>query len=783
MAATFDQFNKQREDSINWRELFERYIQYWKWIAASALFFVIVGYLYNRSQPDNFSMQSSVLVVDQSRSGGMNEMSLLKQLDIGGMTTISNMVNNENEVIRSVNLMEKVVEELSLHTSYYRTRFLKTTNMYRESPYRVQLDSLSRVNLEFPLLLEVIPAATGSFTIKGKYDRERFTLENISLPALLATPAGAVSIELRPQQAVPDYTVNVRIFNTYDVARYITNNVLTTSVPKQVDVINLSVEVDNKVLGRDMLNTLIHFYNQDAIDQLNRSANNTKQFIDDRLKLLTDELSTVERSVEDYKQVNELTDIETNAGIFLERSSEYDQKRLEVETQLSLIKLIEEFVSQPANYKALIPNLGLTDVGLIAVITKYNELLMLRERVSEGGSDENPAYTRLSHQINATRQAIRTSIANSRKGLELTNRELLDRDYQSQRQIRELPRKEREFIEIKRQQQVKETLYLFLLQKREEASLSMAVNLPKGTILNRPKYAEKTGPRTIVNLLLFFVLGIVIPVIVVFIRDLINTSITSRAQLEKLTKVPILSELGHNTTGETLINHESVTDSNTELFRLLRTKIQFTLHPPHEKVMLVTSTEPGEGKSFVSMNLAISLATAGRKVIILGLDLRKPQLKKQFGLGHDRGMSSYLAGQETDYHALIQRIPAYPSLDIIAAGIIPPNPNELLISKRLDQLIDELKQHYDYIVIDTAPVGAVSDTFLIDRVVDVSLYIVRMDYSDKRNLEYLNHIYEEKTLRRPYIIMNDIQVEGKYYYHRGYSYGYGKYYGKHKHNE
>jgi capsular exopolysaccharide synthesis family protein len=779
MANSYEQFNELNEETINWRELFERYIVYWKWIVASAILFGTIGYLYNRAQPDTYKLNTSVLIVDPSRSGGMNEMSILKQLDLGGMGNAFTMVNNENEVLKSVNLMKKVVSALGLHTSYYTTHFLKSTNLYNKSPYLVQLDSLSLASLEHALVLEIIPGNNGTYRVEGTYNYKKFTEELKALPAMLATPAGAISISLVDGRKAL-YTVKVTINSVSTVARYLINKALSTSVSKQVDVVNLSVSVSNPQLGEDILNTMIQFYNQDAIDQLNRSANNTREFIDDRLFYLTDELSTVERSVEDYKQENELTDIPANAQLFLQRNNEVDKKQMEVETQLSLIRLVEDFLAQPANKNALIPNLGLTDVGLLAVINQYNELLMTRERVSGGSSADNPALIALSRQLDATRQAIRTSIANSRKGLELTNRELTVQNRKSVSQIRELPRKEREFVEIKRQQQVKESLYLFLLQKREEASLSMALNLPKGTVLSSPDHAVQTGPRSMMIMAIFLLLGVVFPIAIVFIRDLLNTSITNRPQLEKLTKVPILSELGHNSSGNILIEHASVTEPNTELFRLLRTKLQFTLEQPHQKVIMVTSTEPGEGKSFVSINLALSLSMTGKKTILLGLDLRKPQLRKHLQLLDDAGMSTYLSGQEPDYHSLIQHTPQYPDLDIIAAGVIPPNPNELLINQRLDTMIEALKRDYDFIVIDTAPVGAVSDTFLIDRVVDITLYIVRMEYSDKRNMDYLNHIAEEGSLKRPYVVINDMNMESKYYYHRGYSYGYGKYYGKHK---
>jgi len=713
----------------------------------------------------------------------MNEVSMLKQLDIFGSSSTLTMVNNENEVIKSTALMKRVVNELELHTNYSSTSFLKKIDLYTDAPYYVRMDSMSLVHLQKTLILDIEPI-DGGLSVEGSYEDTTFSQKIKRLPALLNTPAGVISISLRQGKTLPDEEIQVTISNPSSVARYLATSALTTEVTKQVDVINLSIKVSNVQKGKDILNTLTNVYNQDAIEQINRSANNTAEFIESRLKLLTGELSEVESNVENYKQENQLTNIDTDAELYLKRNDEFDQQRIAVETQISLIKFIEEFINNPANRYALIPNLGLTDVGLVAVIQKYNELLMTRERVADGSSEENPTLRNLNQQIMSSRKAIQVSIANSRKGLEITKRKLDQQNQMAVSKIRDLPRQEREFIEIKRQQQVKESLYLFLLQKREEASLTMAITVPKGRILNAPDDAVQVGPRSKIIMAIFFILGLAFPLLIVFIRDMINTSVTSRAQIEKLTDVPILSELGHNTTGEMIINHASNTDTNAELFRLLRTKLQFILDYPTQKVILVTSTEPGEGKSYLSINLAISLSITNKKVAILGLDLRKPQLKNHFKLENEvLGLSTYLSGHETDYKKLIQKIDDYPTLDIITAGVIPPNPNELLINERLDMLIADLRKEYDYIIIDTAPVGAVSDTFLIDRVADISLYLCRMEYSDKRNLEFLNHVKAEKTLKRPYLVINDLNMESKYYYHRGYSYGYGNYYGHHKKEE
>ena len=783
MEYNFDQFeNDVQEKPINLREVYEKYIVYWKWILASVLIACVIGFFYLRTQPYTYHLTTTLLVVDQSKSGAMNEMSMMKQLDVMGFGSSLSMVNNENEVLKSSALMKRVVNQLELHTTYTTKDFLRTIDLYTASPYYVKMDSMALMQLEKTLSFE-IAREEGQYTIEGEYNDSAFSQTVKKLPAMINTPAGPISIALRKGlKFLPQKEITVTISNPNAVGRSISANLLTTEVSKQVDVINIGINVSNEQKGKDILNTLSAIYNRDAIEQINRSAMNTANFIDDRLRLISGELSDVEGEVENYKQVNQMTDISSDAKIYLERNNEFDQQRIQVENQLSLIRFVEEFISKGANQYALIPNLGLTDVGLVAVIQKYNELLMNRERIAGGSSEENPALRNMNQQIVSARRSIQVSIANSRKGLEITKRELDSQNQRAVSKIRDLPRQEREFIEIKRQQQVKESLYLFLLQKREEASLTMAITVPKGRVLNTPDTGEQTGPRSKIIMGIFFLLGLAFPLLIIFLRDLINTTISNRAQVEKLSDVPVLSELGHNTTGQVIIDHSSNTDSNAELFRLLRTKLQFTLDYPSQKVMMVTSTEPGEGKSYVSLNLAISLSLTGKKVMLMGLDLRKPQLKKHLNLDGEEGMSSILSGHVSDYRSIIQHVAAYPTLDVIPGGVIPPNPNELLMSKRLDDMVEKLRNEYDYIVIDTAPVGAMSDSFLIDRVVDIALYMCRMDYSDKRNIEFLNHVKADKSLKRPYLVINDVNMQSKYYYHRGYSYGYGNYYGHKKNN-
>ena len=810
MDNNFDIFEQDiKEKPINWREIFEKILFNWKWFVVSAVIAVVVGAVYSRLQNDIYELKSSVLIMDQTRSGQMNEMTVLKQLDAAGMagTRSSSMINNEEQVMKSTALMKRVVNRLELYTTYTHRKFLKTEELYTDAPVYVSMDSASVNNLKGTLEFKITPE-TNQLLVEGSYNTgkiNKFSQLIHKLPATINTPAGRVTIQHRSAlNAVRTNTdsltnvqpkanldpvskaeedeitepINVSITNPVIVAKSLSGGSLSTEVGKMIDIINLTFHSSNIQKGQDVLNTLAAIYNQDASEQNNLSAINTAKFIDTRLKLLTKELSDVEQDIENYKQVNNLTDIKEDAQLFITKNSANDQRQIEVEMQQHLSKYVEEFIKNPANRLSPIPNLGLTDLGLAAMIMKYNELLMTRERIAAGSSDENPGLKSIDQEVVSARKAILTGISNNRNGLQISKNDLNTQNTEMKSKIRGIPRQEREFIEIKRQQQVKESLFLFLLHKREEASLNMAITVPKSRVLVTPDDASFVGPHRSLIVLIFLLLGVLIPGLVIYIMELVNTSIRNRNDVEKLTDITVLSELGHDEGDSIFINYLPNASSNSELFRLLRTKLQFTLDHSTEKTIVVTSTMPGEGKTFVSINLAIMLSLADKKVLLMGMDLRNPQLAKYFNIKEKDGISAYLSGQEVNYKSLIHVSSEFPDLSIFPAGVIPPNPTELIMKDRFDTLMNELKLQYDFIIIDSAPVGAVSDTFLIDRTSDLTLYICRAGYTDKRNIEFVNRIKTEKSLKRIYFLVNDVDLEmNKYSYHRKYGYGYGYKYG------
>lgn len=733
---------------IDWRELIEKYLVYWKWILASVIIMLVAGLAYYRSQPDLYQFKSTLLIADNS-TGQLSQMSVIKQLDAFGMSSGSSNIYNERQVIQSKELIKKVVNELKLHTTYTIVSYLKPIELYTDSPVEVIMDEADLMLIGKPLEITLDQTSNGHYVVSSENSlgsKTKFKYNITQLPATIETPVGKLQILLKDANIKLEDKIHIKISNPIHIVKYYQESAMYTEVPKDGDLVNITLREKNIPKGIEFLQRLIHLYNQDAISQINKSANFTALFIDARLDLLSEELMGVEQNLQTYKQTNKLTDIETDAELFMQRSSIYDQQRNEYEIQLQLIRYIEEFLKDAENRYALIPNLGLTDVGLIAVISEYNKLLISRERLASGSSDSNPSLISMEQQVKSSRLSIQNSITTSRKGIQIGLRELDNQHAFLASQLKKIPQQEREFLEIKRQQEIKASLYMFLLEKREEASLSMAVTIPKARLLDAADTADQTSPKLPMILATFFLLGIFLPVGFLYLKFMLTTTFKDRKEVESLTKVSVIAELAHQKTADVIIDHGTNANANAELLRLLRSKLQFILNRPKERVVLVTSTESGEGKTFVSMNLAISISLTTKKVLLIGMDLRKPMLANHFNILNQEGISSYLSGIETDYTKLLHQDKEFPNLWILPGGIIPPNPNELILSERFDDLISELREKFDYIVIDSAPVGAVSDTFLINRLSNLTLYVCRANYSDKRNLEYLDRLSRENSL-------------------------------------
>ncbi|MBB3185955.1 GumC family protein [Microbacter margulisiae] len=755
---------------FDFRELYQKLIGYWRWIVGSMIIALIAGYIYVHTLPSSYQSTASILIIDQSKNGQMNAMSVVNEFGQLGITDNPPMVNDEEQVIHSRNMMKKVVYRLKLYTTYYHDRFFHKEELYISSPLIAEIDSTLLKHLHETLLIDVSPATDHTLTAEVHYGNKVQLWTIRKFPVILKTPVGTIILKQRLGFELPTERLYIQINNPIGVAKNLASSALTTDVGKQTDVIDLTILTGSMQKGEDILNTLIDVYNQDAIEQLNQSALSTASFINEQLKVLTGELSDVEQQAENFKQANNLVDIDSEASLFLQDANSYQQQTVTAETQLHLIDYVEKFVQNPKYNNALVPNLGLTDVGLIAVINTYDELVLERERIARNSTSNNPALIALNHQVEDARKAILTSIVNTRRGIQITLQDLGKQNTIMGSRIKDIPRQQREYLEIERQQKVKEELYLYLLQKREDASLTMAVTVPKARVIDSAEDAMKITPHASIIMLLFLAIGIAIPVVIILIKDWIDPTIHTTKEVETLTGINVFAELGH-IQGDSKILTACRNEYTVELYKLLRAKLKFVFDSPSQKVITITSTQHGEGKTIVSANLAITLAMADKKVLLLGFDLRSPQITKFFGMSTDEGVTTYLIGNENDVHKLITPLADYPNLDVLPSGMIPPNPNELIMRSQVDNLINTLKPEYDYIIVDTAPVGAVSDTLLLQRITDITLYICRSGYTDREDMDYIKRLANDGSLKPMYLLLNDIEAQNHQY---GYGYHYRK---------
>jgi capsular exopolysaccharide synthesis family protein len=548
---------------------------------------------------------------------------------------------------------------------------------------------------------------------------------------------------------------------------------------KTTSVVNITLKTSNIKLGKDFLNKLIEVYNREDVQDQNMVASNTAVFIDDRLVSLTRELADVELRVEDYKQDNGLTDIKSEADMFIKQTGDFTEKRLEVETQLAIVTDIDNYIQKKENRYQLLPaSTGIKSESLNKLMTDYNALILEKKRLSRTASGTNQALLDLTDQIESMFNTVLSSVRNEKRSWQIAQKDLMQKDNQNNARIKAIPRQEREYTEIKRQQSIKEALYLFLLQKKEENFLTMSVVVPKGKIIDKARSnGAPVSPKKEIILLLAFVLGFILPIIIIYIRNLLRYHIENKEELEKLSIVPILGEIAKSDQTGNIIIRENSTNRFTEMFRLLRTNLLFILGDPDQKVINVVSSIGGEGKTFICINLAMSLALLDKKVLIIGLDVRKPKLGEYIGLDNKSGISLYLSGN-LDETELIRPSGIHPNLSIITAGPVPPNPGELMAKPALDKLIANCKEKFDYIIIDTAPIGIVSDSYSLNRFADVNLYVVRAEYTPKKNIEDATILYNQKKLNKMYFILNaaDLHKES-YRYGYGKKYGYGNKYG------
>jgi len=767
------------EQSIDLLGLFFKYLSYWKLFLLSLAVCLVLAVLYLKTTTPVYEVTSTILLKDDKKGGGMDELSALKDL---GLLDEKNNVDNELEILKTSNLTEQVVREMGLYVSYTDKGTFKNNILYgKNCPIHFTLPESILDTLRKPIEFEVAIIRHDGFEFTGTFNENEFDIKAASTDTMVALPSGIVYFKRIGAVIKNSMTVGIRIQNPVEIADGLLASMTMELTSKTTSVVNIIHKTTNVQKGKDFLNKLIEVYNREDMKDQNMVAQNTDVFVEKRLETLTKELRNVETQVEDYKQKQGLTDIQSEAGLFIQKTGAYEEKRLEVETQLAIVSDMDAYIHNKENrYKLLPAGTGIQSDNLNAQIAEYNKLLLEKKRITRTASRTNQTMMDLTAQIDGMFSTVQASIRNVKRNLEITRQDLVKKDTENVGRIKAIPRQEREYTEIKRQQEIKQTLYLFLLQKKEENFLTMVVVVPKAKTIDTPRSnGSPVSPRRQLILLFAFVMGLLIPILGLYLNNLLRYHIENKEELERISIVPVLGEIAKSEQTGNIIIRENSTNRFTEMFRLLRTNLLFILGDPGQKVINVVSSIGGEGKTFICINLAMSLSLLDKKVLIIGLDVRKPKLGDYIGLENKTGITLYLSGH-LDQKELIQPSGIHPNLSVIVAGPVPPNPAELMAKTALDKLIADCKVKYDFIILDTAPIGIVSDSYALNRFADVNLYVVRADYTPKKNIEDATILFKQKKLTRMYFILNaaDFQKASyRYGYGKKYGYGYGNKYG------
>lgn len=774
------------DEKIDIQQLLFKYIIHWPWFVGAVLVCLIGAWIYLRMATPVYNISATVLIKDDKKGGNTGSMVGLEELGLSGLISSSQNIDNELEVLRSKTLVKEVINLLNLYVSYTDEDGFPSKNMYKTSPVLVSLTPQEAEKLTDPMVVEMALYGEGGLEVNVTVGDKEYQKLFEKLPAVFPMDEGTLAFFQSPdslslKKDTMEASSNIRhitakIKSPMKVARAYCENLKIEPTSKTTSVAVISLKNSSLQRGQDFINQLLEMYNRNTNNDKNEIAQKTAEFIDERINIISKELGSTEANLENFKRNAGITDLTSEAQIALTGNAEYEKKRVENRTQISLIEDLRKYI-RGNEYEVLPGNIGLQDPGLVATIERYNEMLVERKRLLRTSTENNPTIINLDTSIRAMKSNVQATLDGSLKGLLITKADLEREASRFSRRISDAPGQERQFVSIARQQEVKAGLYLMLLQKREENAIALAATANNAKIIDEAIADDiPVSPKRRMIYLIALVLGIGIPVGIIYLIGLTKFKLEGRADVEKLTTIPIVGDIPltdeKNEKDGSIAVFENQNNLMSETFRNIRTNLQFMLQND-KKVILVTSTVSGEGKSFISANLAISLSLLGKKVVIVGLDIRKPGLNKVFRLStKEKGITLYLANPETDLMSLVQPSDINQNLYILPGGTVPPNPTELLARDGLDKAIEILKKSFDYVVLDTAPVGMVTDTLLIGRVADLSVYVCRADYTHKVEYTLINELAEEKKLPNLCTVINGVDLKRRKY---GYYYGYGKY--------
>lgn len=781
--------NEERDDSLlNFQFLIKTFILNWQWFLLSLIITMSAAMIYVRYSLPVYQVSAKVLIKDEDNTSSRGRSNQIMNTNTLGILTSTDGFDNELEILKSKSLAEETVLDLKLYVNYYSVGKIIDVPVYDETPVLVDLNKEKLEVLEGPVKLQ-ISKDNNIYNVQGvcvKNGAKQVFKGQGKLPFIIKSPVGTISLVQNPRFVESDvkkkYIAN--IYNPKDVI----NSYVNIGVEPLSKTTSIAVLTRNDLLperAKEYLKHLVTVYNRQANEDKNIIAVRTEEFINQRLEKINAELGSTDGAIERYKRNNNIIDAASSAQLSLSQSNEADISLRDINTQIMLMQSLKEYMQAPTNkYQTLPSNVGLKDPSAASLIGQYNQIALERSRVLRSASEHSPVIQELTSQLDALVSSINGAIDQSKRGLEIQKKAIMSTYGKYTGKLSQTPEQERFLTEIGRQQTVKSSLYIMLLQKREENSITLAATSDKGRLIDEPAFMGKVKPKTAIIMLIALLLGIGLPLLILILKELLRYRIEGRQDVEKLTDCPIIADIAManesiKAVGDIVIK-ENQNNQMEEIFRGMRTNLQFILKES-QNVIMFTSSVSGEGKTFVAGNLATSFAFLGKKVLLVGLDIRRPRLSHLFGMDNKKeGITTLLTKNSVstdDVLSLCMPSGINKNLDLLIAGPIPPNPSELLTRSTLKEIFDILRKEYDYVIVDTAPVGLVTDTLHIGKVADATVMVCRADYTEKSSFSMINDFAENNKLPNVSIVVNGVDMSKKKY---GYAYGYGKYgkYGK-----
>ncbi len=758
---------QQEEQIIDFSAFVRKHKRYWWLFLLSLVACMLLAFTYLKFATRIYSVNAVVLVAQDDNSAGAGA-NLLKSMKLMGQ---GSKVDDEMIVFSSQELCTQVAKQLGLNHSYVEKKewYKPSKNHYNSSPIEVEapeemFDTLSNVNFKIDVNKQ------GLANIKVKSGRDKLAnLKDVKLPVTVKTTYGTFIIKQTEnyKKGKPCH-ITADLYGNYVLGEILNKRIKVKLATKKSNGINLSLNESNKARGRDILNTLMELYNERGQHEKDEQAINTAKFIDERLALIYKGLTSSEADIETYKRAHKIVDPELQIKSAVAKQELSDRAIVRLETNKQLLGMVRDFVSNPANKHSYIP-FEVDSSAASGSIRAYNNLLAKRQELSQSAKGDNIALKQIDEQIETMHANVLQGINSSIKGLNLQLSKARSQANETAGGLNQVPTQEREARELLRQQGIQNTLYTFLLEKREENALVLAATTPKGKIVDHA-YAQisPVSPNKMVVTAMALLAGLLLPLLLIYLKDLFTTKFSNQEELEEISQVPFIGHIHHNRHNTQLVVKDGKSSSIVELFRYVRNNLQFMLNKEDDKVILVTSSISGEGKSFISTNIASSFALLGKRVALVGMDIRNPKLAQMLNLNEMPGVTSYLSRGDVSLEQIAQQCREVNGLDVFVGGAIPPNPSELLLSDRVKDFFADLREHYDVIIVDSAPVAQVSDSFALDKYCNATVYVTRANYTKRNLVKYMNRIAANKQLKNMCVVLNDTKPSNDN------TYGYGQ---------